>query len=309
MAGLPRTPSQGANPILNQPNTELNVLASLEANGASETSIKEKAKRFRYLRKLADIRIPEEVKKAIALLKVSNGTKRNLCNLYQKYVDYYKLQWTKPKYKHQRKLFKIPTREKLEMLIAHAGRKLATKLQISYETGLRPIEVVSLTPQEIDFDHKLILPRTAKNGAPRALKFSLKLEAMLKEHIQREEIKPTERLFKTKPRTYAQNFRISRNALAKKLKDQDIRTIRLYDFRHFYATNLYSKTRDILLVKTKLGHKEINNTLFYTQLIDFEEDEYIVKGAETKEKAMKLIEAGFEYITEMEGTKLFRKRK
>jgi hypothetical protein len=203
MAGLPRIPSQGANPISNQPNTELNVLASLEANGASENSIKEKSKRFRYLKKLADLRKPDEVKNAIALLKVSNGTKRNLCNLYQKYVDYYKLQWTKPKYKHQRKLVKIPTREKLEMLIAHSGRKLATKLQISFETGLRPIEVVSLTPQEIDFDHKLILPRTAKNGAPRALKFSLKLEAMLKEHIQREETKPAERLFKTKPRTYA----------------------------------------------------------------------------------------------------------
>ena len=308
MAGLSRIPSQGANPVSNQPNTELNVLASLEANGASENSIKEKAKRFRYLKKLADLRKPDEVKNAIAFLKVSNGTKRNLCDLYQKYVDYYKLQWTKPKYKHQRKLVKIPTREKLEMLIAHSGRKLATKLQISFETGLRPIEVVSLTPQEIDFDHKLILPRTAKNGAPRALKFSLKLEAMLKEHI-REEIKTTERIFKTKPRTYAQNFRVSRNALAMKLKDQDIRTIRLYDFRHFYATNLYSKTRDILLVKTKLGHKEISNTLFYTQLIDFEEDEYVVKGAETKEKAMKLLESGFEYVTEIEGTKLFKKRK
>ena len=78
-------------------------------------------------------------------------------------------------------------------------------------------------------------------------------------------------------------FRVNRNALAKKLKDQTIKSIRLYDFKHFFATNLYSKTRDLLLVKTKLGHKEINNTLFYTQLFDFEEDEYIVKGAETKE--------------------------
>jgi hypothetical protein len=76
-----------------------------------------------------------------------------------------------------------------------------------------------------------------------------------------------------------------------------------------FATNRYSKTRDLLLVKTKSGHKEINNTLFYTQLLDFEEDEYIVKGAETKEQAMRLIEAGFEYVTDMNGTKLLRKRK
>ena len=97
--------------------------------------------------------------------------------------------------------------------------------------------------------------------------------------------------------------------LAKKLKDPTIKSIRLYDFRHFFATNLYSKTRDLLLVKTKLGHKEINNTLFYTQLFEFKEDEYTVKGAETKEQAMKLIEAGFEYVTKIDGTQLFRKRK
>ena len=63
------------------------------------------------------------------------------------------------------------------------------------------------------------------------------------------------------------------------------------------------------MVKTKLGHKEINKTLFYTQLFDFEEDEYIVKGAETKEQAMKLIEGGFEYVTEIDNAKLFKKRK
>jgi integrase len=309
MAGLPNAQSYTTNPISNSPNSELNVLASLEVNGASQITLKDSAKRFRQLKKLADLRQPEEVKQAIALLEVSNGTKANLCNLYQKYVDYYNLEWIKPKYKHQRKLVKIPTREKIEMLIAHAGRILATKLQISYETGLRPVEVISLTPQEIDFDHRLILPRTAKNGAPRALKFSLKLEAMLREYIQRENIQPTERLFKTTARNYSQMFRISRNALAKKLQDPTIKSIRLYDFRHFFATNLYSKTRDLLLVKTQLGHKEINNTLFYTQLLNFEEDEYIVKGAETKEQAMKLIENGYEYVTEMDGTKIFRKRK
>jgi hypothetical protein len=81
------------------------------------------------------------------------------------------------------------------------------------------VEVVPLTPQEVDFDHRLILPRTAKNGAPRALKFSLKLEAMLREYIQRENIQPTERVFKTTARNYSQMFRISRNALAKKLKE------------------------------------------------------------------------------------------
>ena len=66
-----------------------------------------------------------------------------------------------------------------------------------------------------------------------------------------------------------------RTSLAKKLNDPELRKIRLYDLRHFYATMLYHKTKDILLVKEKLGHRNINNTLVYTHLVSFsEEDEF-----------------------------------
>jgi hypothetical protein len=38
-------------------------------------------------------------------------------------------------------------------------------------------------------------------------------------------------------------------------------------------------------------------------------DDFHVKVAETVEEACKLIEAGFEYVTDIEGKKLFKKRK
>jgi hypothetical protein len=38
-------------------------------------------------------------------------------------------------------------------------------------------------------------------------------------------------------------------------------------------------------------------------------DEYEVKLASTVQEAVKLVEVGFEYVTEMDGKKLFRKRK
>ncbi|NVM23761.1 MAG: hypothetical protein HWN68_18530 [Desulfobacterales bacterium] len=37
--------------------------------------------------------------------------------------------------------------------------------------------------------------------------------------------------------------------------------------------------------------------------------EYVVKTAQTVEEIRHLIEEGFEYVTEMEGKKIFRKRK
>lgn len=40
-----------------------------------------------------------------------------------------------------------------------------------------------------------------------------------------------------------------------------------------------------------------------------ESDEYIVKTAVTVAEVTKLPEVGFEYVTEIEGVKMFRKRK
>ncbi len=59
-----------------------------------------------------------------------------------------------------------------------------------------------------------------------------------------------------------------------------------------------------------MGHKKIETTLIYTQLLQFEKgDNYTCKVAQNVEQATELIENGFEYVTEMDGLKLFRKRK
>jgi hypothetical protein len=73
---------------------------------------------------------------------------------------------------------------------------------------------------------------------------------------------------------------------------------------------LYRKTRDILYVKQQLGHHNIKNTLIYTQLLaDETEENYTCKVAKTEQEIKQLIENGFEYITEQDGLKFFRKRK
>ena len=71
----------------------------------------------------------------------------------------------------------------------------------------------------------------------------------------------------------------------------------------------YHKTKDILHVKQMLGHKRIENTMIYTQLISFESDQFHVRTAKTLKEACKLMEVGFEYVTDMDSCKIFRKRK
>ena len=74
------------------------------------------------------------------------------------------------------------------------------------------------------------------------------------------------------------------------------------------ASLLYSSYEQF--EKSIMGHKSINSTLLYTQLISFEGDEFDVKVAETKKERVVLLEAGFEWVgKDGEGLTYFRKRK
>jgi len=169
---------------------------------------------------------------------------------------------------------------------------------------------MTLIRKDVNLEQKLIYPTTAKKGNARTLKISANLLALFKHHISTHNKKPEERLFKSSPRQYGKTYRALRNKVANKLNRPELRSIRLYDFRHYFATRLYAKTKDILLVKQQLGHRNIENTLVYTQLIATNEDEeYTCKAVNNKEDAMKLIENGFRFEDEIDGYKLYRKRK
>jgi integrase len=281
----------------------------MKNNGKIEYSIRFVDKALTYISKHADLNEPEQVKHFIASLQSSDGYKKNLCLAYNKYCKYHKIQWEMPLYKPQAKRIRIPTKEKLEMLIARSGKTLSIKLSISKETGLRPIELMNLKVKDIDLEQKIIYPTTAKHGSARALKISNNLRTTLQNYIIRNKLDLNDKLFKGNADYYGKHYRVMRNKLAKKLNDPTIKTIRLYDFRHHFATTLYAKTRDILHVMQQLGHKKIETTLIYTQLLNLNEDEWTCKTANTVEQATQLIENGFEYITEMDGLKLFRKRR
>jgi hypothetical protein len=58
------------------------------------------------------------------------------------------------------------------------------------------------------------------------------------------------------------------------------------------------------------GHRNVKNTLIYTQLIDgIQEDEFLCRVAKNPAEIRELVEAGCEYICEPPELKFFRKRK
>ena len=288
----------------------INILIKMKGNAKAYNTIANTAKALRRLDKDADLNNPEQVKQYIANMQVSDGYKKNLCVAYNKYCKHYKIQWQMPKYTPQPKFIKIPTKEKLKMIISNSTKTLAIKLTMSLECGLRPVELCNLKVKNVDLERKIIYPTTAKHGAPRTLKMSNSLTQMIQDHIVIRNLNQNDRLFKGDSKSYGKCYRRIRNRTAKKLKDPTIQTIRLYDFRHYFATMLYHRTKDILFVKQQMGHRKVETTLIYTQLLQFDnEDNYTCKVAENIKQDTELIENGFEFVTERDGLKIYRKRK
>ena len=298
---LTHTPSAKPNPILN-------VVAHIANNGYSNATIEWTDKALHQIQKHVSLDNPEAVKRFIAQ-KTSQSYKCNLAVAYDRYCKYYEIEWKKPRFQLTSRAVRIPTSEQLEMLIANARQTMSVKLRLSKETGLRPCELCNLKVRDLDLEQRLVYPTTAKRGAPRKLKISSNLSVALQNHVNTKKLQPADKLFKGSSRNYGKYYRAMRNRLAEKLCKPELRTIRLYDFRHYFATMLYAKTRDIVLVKQQMGHKRLETTMIYTQLLNIYDDEWTCRTARNVKESTELIEAGFKYVTDQDGLKLFRKRK
>lgn len=301
--------TQHCNPTINP--KILKVLWELKKNGKADLTIKNVSKCLIVLDDKCNLDNPEEVKAVIATLDRKNGYKRQLCYSYNNYVKIHGLIWNKPVYYATSKLPKIPQERQIDSIIANASKKLATAIAISRDTGLRPIELMNVRLRDVDLSKGAIYPETAKHGSPRVLKLKKSTLNMLNKYLTQRHVENNDNLFGTwTSETYSKLFRHARNKTAEKLADPSIKTVRLYDLRHFFATMTYHRTKDILFVKQQMGHKKIETTLVYTQLLQFEQDDnYTCRVATNTKEDTELIEAGFEYVTERDGLKIYRKRK
>jgi len=108
---------------------------------------------------------------------------------------------------------------------------------------------------------------------------------------------------------FRKNFSLQRKRVAHKLQNPRINRITFHTLRHFYATMEYHKTKNLLHVLERLGHRDIKSTMIYTHLVNFEGDEYHTATSKSLKEDEELLKAGFEYVTEREGVKIYRKRK
>ncbi|MCW4031161.1 MAG: site-specific integrase, partial [Candidatus Bathyarchaeota archaeon] len=174
---------------------QINVLIQMKNDNKSDDTIRFTRKALSLLSRHSNLEEPESVKAFLAQKECSDGYKRNLAIAYNKYCKFYRIKWKMPFYQQEAKIIKLPTKEKLIMLISSANKPLSIKLQISMEAGLRPVELIRLKAKDIDTDHRAIMPTTAKGGNPRIIKISQQLTGMIEEWIRTNNLKPNDRLF------------------------------------------------------------------------------------------------------------------
>jgi integrase len=255
----------------------------------------------------ADLLDPESVKeKVVKQEKWGENTRRMAMAVYKSYALFHGIRFTPPRYKINQKLPFIPLESEIDALIVASTKRLATALQLLKEIPIRIGEALALRWTDIDLErHSIIINKTEKNGKPRAFKVSQKLFNMLSSLP-----KKNEKVFGLADyRSMENQFVVTRKRTANKLQNPRIMQIHFHTLRHWKATMEYHRTRDILHVMNLLGHKNIESTLVYTQLISFESDEYHSAVAKTVDEARKLLEEGFDFVCQKDDIMLFKKRK
>jgi len=235
----------------------------------------------------------------------SLGRKELAVECYSNYLVYAGGTWSPPKYCRVDTLPFIPTEGEIDQLIASCGSKTSTFLQLLKETGARCGEAWQLEWTEIDTQNSTVRIKPEKHSNPRMLKISRRLIERLLDLPNHSKYV----LGGTSLRTTQRIYERSRKLASIKTRNPRLQKITFHTLRHWKATMEYHKTKDILHVMRLLGHKNIKNTLKYTQLVDFGEQDFISKVAWTIEEACKLIEGGFQYVCDFENAKIFRKPK
>jgi integrase/recombinase XerC len=138
-------------------------------------------------------------------------------------------------------------------------------------TGIRLRELVALDIADVDLDAKHLRVRRAKGGQPQVKFLNTHLRGLLRTYLlwrkkqgwqQCPALFISQRGTRISPRQVGYRF-------AHWLQEAGIeKDISPHGLRHTFATRLYSRTGDLLIVQRALGHRQITTTEIYTHLVD-----------------------------------------
>jgi integrase len=191
-------------------------------------------------------------------------------------------------------------------IIDTATQHYAMVFTILAETGAEGKELENVSQGDIDAEQGLISIRGHKGHASGTYKLKARTAEMLRTYLHKN---PQEHPFPSSE-IMGDIWRRTRQRASEKLCKPELNKILLQNLRNYSGAQLYYKTQDPIAVMRHLRHKKLETTMHYIRGITTGgEEEYTCKTASNVKEATDLIEHGFQYVTDIDGLKLFKKRK
>jgi integrase len=250
---------------------------------------------------------PTDVKTAIAYSKLSNSSKAGFVLAYDWYVKTNGLTWERPKYKYSLPTPIIPTTRNVDIIIAASTKRYTTIFTLLKETGAEPEELHQTHKNQIDTEQGIISIKGTKLHASGSYKLKPQTAEMLREYIAKN---PQDYPF-PQPDSMSKMWRRARDKVAENTNQPELKKIPLKSLRNYSGAQFYlNYDKDAIGTMRHLRHKKLETTMHYLRAIVLDQEpEYVCRTAKTIEEDQQLINAGFQYITERDGIKLYRKRK
>jgi len=146
------------------------------------------------------------------------------------------------------------------------GKRDFAILQLFVQCGLRLSEVANIELSDINVSERNGILKIAggKGDQQREISLNSTVRHAIKVYLEvRQDIPDTKKLFISQ-----MNRPLSRRSIhhltKRYLESAGMPDLSCHDLRHLFATNLYNRHKDILLVKEALGHKTLESTLRYS---------------------------------------------
>ena len=164
-----------------------------------------------------------------------------------------------------------PTEKEIQAIISHAPPHLVRALIISFYTGLRPgaTELFRITWNDVNLIENHIFILSAKKGGPRSRVIPLHpdFKKDLESWQAQDQADGTTHLIRWKDRP----IKSVKSSFKTAKKNAGItRRLRLYDFRHAFATAILKQGGDLKSTSEMLGHSRTDTTSRIYQHTDME---------------------------------------
>jgi integrase/Zn ribbon nucleic-acid-binding protein len=267
---------------------------------------------YTLINKGADLLDPKHVEEIISKEEHwSIRAKRNYTDWYSRFAKFLNLTWEKPDYNPPNKIPFIPLESEIDQLISGSSKRLSIALQTAKETAGRVGEVLQLRWTDIDTQSNIIAINEPEKGSNSGI---YKVSSELISRIVMLP-KSSERVFgKGSVKSMTNMLTTTKRRLASSFCNPRLLQIHFHTLRHWKLTTYAHAIKDPFQVQMFARHKDMKSTMRYVHLEKIlyqtsDKDEWVAKTAKTVEDACDLVKVGFEYVTDIDGFKLFRKRK